>query len=216
MRNPKPWMAHVVQLALGAFMSNLGVNGHTTSWEAHQCDQQFGENESTDIGKSQRLGKEGNARIHMVLAMQPGLAKIIEKVHISRHFERYETDLHIAENACCIDYSDSWSLKWVHWLTKGKSTNSSTTYHGCENMVEFNTGVAWAREPITRIHLRVAQESKIQRLLATLHNTGWMDNRQVCNGCCKAVPITGPCVYWNGIQSLCIMSSLSTMTCSII
>ena len=76
-------MEHVIQLALGAFLSSLGVTGRTKSWEAHERDQQLGENESKDIGKSQRLRKEGNARINKVLAMKPGLAKIIEKVCIS-------------------------------------------------------------------------------------------------------------------------------------
>ena len=76
-------MAHVIQLALGAFMSSLGVKSRTKSWEAHECDQQFGENESIDIGKSQRLRKEGNARIDKVSAMRPGLAKIIQNIHIS-------------------------------------------------------------------------------------------------------------------------------------
>jgi hypothetical protein len=64
-------------------MTNLGVKGSIKSWEAHQRNQQFGEIESIDIGQSQRLRKEGNARINMVSAMRPGLAKIIEKVHIS-------------------------------------------------------------------------------------------------------------------------------------
>jgi len=76
-------MAHIVQLALGAFMSSLGVKGRTKSWKAHERDQQFGENESIDIGKRQRLRKEGNARINKVSAIRPGLAKIIAKVHIS-------------------------------------------------------------------------------------------------------------------------------------
>jgi len=83
LRNHTPCMAHVIQLALGAFMSSLGVKGRTKSWEAHERDQHFGENESIDIGKSQRLRKEGNARINKVSAMKPGLAKIIEKVRIS-------------------------------------------------------------------------------------------------------------------------------------
>jgi phage FluMu protein Com len=56
-------MAHVIQLALGEFMSSLRVKGCPKSWEVHERDQQFGENESTDIRKSQRLRKEGNARI---------------------------------------------------------------------------------------------------------------------------------------------------------
>jgi len=83
LRNHIRCMAHVTQQALGAFMSSLGVKGHTKSWEAHERDQLFGENESMDIGKSQRLRKEGNARINTVSAMRPGLAQIIEKVRIS-------------------------------------------------------------------------------------------------------------------------------------
>jgi len=114
LRNHIPCMAHIIQLALGAFMSSLGVIGCTKSWEAHERDQQFGENESIDIEKSQRLWDEGNARINKVSAMKPGLAKIIEKVRISRYFDSAETDLHLAENACCIDYADTWSLKRVH------------------------------------------------------------------------------------------------------
>jgi len=111
LRNHISCMAHVIQLALGAFMSSLGVKGRTKSWEAHERDQQFGENESIDIGKSQRLRKEGNARINKVSAMKPGLAKIIEKVPISLCLGSPEIDLHMAENACCIDYTDTWSSK---------------------------------------------------------------------------------------------------------
>jgi hypothetical protein len=83
LRNHIPCMAHVIQLAVGAFMSSLCLKGRTKSWEAHERDQQFGENESIDIGKSQRLRKEGNARINKVSAMRPGLAQIIENVCIS-------------------------------------------------------------------------------------------------------------------------------------
>jgi hypothetical protein len=81
-------------------MSSLGVKGCTESWETHERDQQFAENEITDIGKSQRLQKEGNARINKVSVMRPGIVKIIEKVRISTHYESAETDLHIAENTC--------------------------------------------------------------------------------------------------------------------
>jgi hypothetical protein len=89
-------MAHAIQLALGAFLSSLGVKGGTKSWEAHERDQQFGENESKDFWKSQRLRKEGNDRVNKVSAMRPGLAKIIGKVCISTYYESAETDLHIA------------------------------------------------------------------------------------------------------------------------
>jgi hypothetical protein len=83
LRNHIPCMAHIIQLGLGAYMSSLGEKGRTKSWEAHERDQQFGANESIDNGKSQRLRKQGNARINKVSAMKPGLAKIIEKVRIS-------------------------------------------------------------------------------------------------------------------------------------
>jgi hypothetical protein len=66
LRNHIPCIAHVIQVALSAFMSSLGVKGRTKSCEAPERDQQFGENESIDIGKSQSLRNEGNARINMV------------------------------------------------------------------------------------------------------------------------------------------------------
>jgi hypothetical protein len=81
--NHIPRMAHIIQLASGAFMSSLSVKGRTKCWEAHERDQQFGENESRDIGKSQRPGKEGKARINKLSTMKPGFAKIIDKVPIS-------------------------------------------------------------------------------------------------------------------------------------
>jgi hypothetical protein len=93
-------MVHIIQLALGAFISSLSVKGCTKSCKALECDQQCGENESIHIGKSQGLRKEGNARIISVSAMRPSLAKIIEKVHVCRYFESPETDLYIAEDAC--------------------------------------------------------------------------------------------------------------------
>ena len=36
MRSHIPCMAHVLQLALGAFISSLGVKCHTKSWEAQE------------------------------------------------------------------------------------------------------------------------------------------------------------------------------------
>jgi len=113
-RYHRPCMAHVIQLALGDFMSSLFVKGRTKSWEAHERDPQFGENDSIDIGKSERLRKEGNAGTNKMSAMKRGVEKIMEKVRIGRYFESAETDLDKAENACCIDYANTWSLKRVH------------------------------------------------------------------------------------------------------
>jgi hypothetical protein len=142
LRDHVPCTALVEQLALGPFMSNLGVKGSTKSWEADERDQQFGENEKIDFGKSQRLRKEGNARISKVSAMKPGLGKIIEKVRISRYFPSPEIDLRIAENACCIDYADTWSPKQVHGLSKSQSPNRGTSDYGCEDTLELNIEIA--------------------------------------------------------------------------
>jgi len=57
--------------------------------------------------------------------MKSGLAKIIEKVRISRYSENSETDHHIAANASCFDYVDTQSLKRVYRLSKSQSTNPS-------------------------------------------------------------------------------------------
>jgi len=189
LRNHIPCMAHDIQLALGAFMNSLGEKGRTKSWEAHERNQQFGENESIDIGKSQRLRKEGNARINKVSAMKPGLAKIIEKVCISWYFESPEADLHIAENACCINYIDTWLPKRVHWLSKSQSLHCGTSYYGCEDTLELCTGVTQSLLPPTGIHLRVASNPEIRSLSAIIHNSGWMDDCQVCHGSVEAISI---------------------------
>jgi hypothetical protein len=66
------WMAHVIQLAIGVFKSSVGVTGRTKSWEAHQRDPQFGEHQSIDTEKSQRLRNKGKSRINQGSAMKPG------------------------------------------------------------------------------------------------------------------------------------------------
>jgi hypothetical protein len=39
-------MVPVMELAVSAFMSSLSVQGRSKSWETHERDQQFGENEA--------------------------------------------------------------------------------------------------------------------------------------------------------------------------
>jgi len=128
----------------------------------------------------------------MVSAMRPGISKIIEQVRISRYFESPETDLHIAENACCIDYADTWSSKRVHWLSKSHSLHPRTSDYGYEVMLEPDTGHAPAHLPITGIHTRVAPHFKVQWLPATLHNTTWIDHREDCHGSIEVIPILDP------------------------
>jgi len=138
LRSLIPCMAQVIRLDVAVFISSLGVIRHSKSWEAHECDQKCGENESPDIGKCPRRRKEGDATISKVSAMRPGWAKIIKKAHISRHLESPATDLHIAANACCIDYPDTWSSKWVHCLSNTQCTNRSITNYGWENWIKFD------------------------------------------------------------------------------
>jgi len=109
-----------------------------------------------DIGKSQRLQNEGNARINKVSAMRPGLAKIIEKVRISTYFQTSENDFHKAENACWIDCADTWTSKQFDWLSKYQSPDRSNTHYGCEDTLELVSAVAQAHLPIAWIHNRVA------------------------------------------------------------
>jgi hypothetical protein len=47
-------MAQAIQLSLGASMIGLGVKGSTNSCGAGQWHQQYRENDSTNIGKSER------------------------------------------------------------------------------------------------------------------------------------------------------------------
>jgi len=143
--------------------------------------------ESIDICKSQRLRTEGNARIIKVSAIRSGLAMIIKKVYTSNHSETLETDLNVAWTASCIDYTDTWSLKRVHSLSNRQSTTCGTTNCGCEDTVEFNSAVGWASQPIMRIPLQVAQETRIQRLLATLYITERIDCCQLHHGTSKAM-----------------------------
>jgi len=163
---------------------------------------------------SQRLRKEGNVRINTMSAMRPGLAKIIMKVRISRHFTRPETDLHRAENACCIDYADTRWSKRVHCQSKRKSTDHSTTYYGCENIVEYDTGVAWEILPSKRIHTWVSQDSNIPWLPATIHHTGKNGPSSRTSWKFEGQSNTGPSGCRKGISLLCIQLSLCPMTCS--
>jgi len=187
-----PCMAHIIQLAFGVFMSSLSVKGCTKSWEAHERNQQFGENESIDNGKSQRLRKEVNARINKVSATKPGLANIFQKLRILWHFGSPEIDLHIVENACRIDYADTWSSKRVHWLSNCQSSQRGSADYGCEDMLKFNSAVARARLPTTGIHRRVAAKSNIHWLPASIHNSRWVDHCAVCDGSIEAIVILDP------------------------
>jgi len=147
---------------------------------------------SIDIVKSQWVWKEGNAKINQVSAMTPGLAKIIEKVCISWYFESRETDLHLVENAYCIDYSVTWSSKWFYWLSKSQSPSCGTSDYACEDSWELYTRISQAGLPITGIHTLVASKPKIHWIPATAHNSRWMEDCEVCGGRIDAITILDP------------------------
>jgi hypothetical protein len=116
-------MLHDIQHAFGAFRSSLSVQCRKKSWVAYVCNQQFSGDDIIDIGRRQTLQKESNAGINKVLAMRPGLAQITGKVGISNIFASAEPDLHMAENACHLDYVDTWSAKQVHLPSRSQSAN---------------------------------------------------------------------------------------------
>jgi len=118
----------------------------------------------------------------------------------------------MAENACCIEYADTWSSKRVHWLSKCQSPHHSTTNYGCKDTMELEARVGCAGQLITRIFPRVAPKSNILWSEPTFHNTGWMDECGVYHGSIEAIPILDPCECRRGIQSHCIMLSQSITT----
>ena len=144
--------------------------------------------------------------------MRPGLAKIIEKVRISTYYESAETDLHIAENACCIDYADTWMLKRVHWLSKSQSLDRITTHYGCEDTLKTRHWrcssvptdcVNSPRSCLKTQSIATTSCSPQLRMSKLLSSMWW-----IFNGRSGA----GPFGCRNGIPLLCITSSLSTMT----
>jgi hypothetical protein len=54
-RNHIQRMTQIIRPASGALMSSLAAKGRTKAWKAHERHQQYGENESIDNWKSQRL-----------------------------------------------------------------------------------------------------------------------------------------------------------------
>jgi hypothetical protein len=104
-------------------------------------------------------------------------------------FESPETDLHIAGNSCCIDCTDTCSEIRVYWLSNSPCPNYCTSEYGCDDLLEFNTGVTQVGLPIMGIHLWVASKSKIHWIPATVHNSRWMDDHEVCHGSIEDTPI---------------------------
>ena len=124
--------------------------------------------------------------------MRPGLAKIIEKVRISWYFESPEADIDKADNACCINYANTWLPKGVYWLLKSQSPHCSTSDYGCEDTLGLYSCVTRAHLPLTGIHQWVTSEPKIRWISATIHNSGWMDDCQVCHRRIEAILILDP------------------------
>jgi hypothetical protein len=86
-------------------------------------------------------------------------------------FETSDTDFHIAEDACGINYADTCLLKRVHRLSKSQSLHRSTYEYGCVDMLELSTGFDQACLQIIGIRIRLALKSKLQWVLATFHNS---------------------------------------------
>jgi len=107
-------------------------------------------------------------------------------------FESPGIDLHIAENACGIDYADTWSSERIHWLSKSQSSSRGTTDYGFEDTLKLSCGVAQAWQLIRVIHSWVAPKSKIHWLPATFNTSRGMDHCEVCHGSIEAIWIYDP------------------------
>ena len=121
--------------------------------------------------------------------MKPGLAKTIEKVRISWYFECPEADFHLAENTSCINCANTWSPKRVTWLSRSQSQHCSSSDYGCVDKWELYSGVGQERLLLTGSHTWVASKPKIQRIPAAIHNSGWMDDFEVCHVSIDAILI---------------------------
>ena len=64
-------------------------------------------------------------------------------------------------NACWISNANTSLSKLVHALSKIQRPHHSSTDYGYDDMLDFDTAVAWASPPIQRIHPGVAAEWKI-------------------------------------------------------
>jgi len=74
----------------------------------------------------------------------------------------------------------------------GQSPHCSTSDYGSEDTLGLYTGVARVHLPFTGIRMLVASKPTIQWILATIHNSGWMDDCQVCHGSIEAISILDP------------------------
>jgi len=186
-----PSMEHVIQPAQGAFMTSLGVKRCTKSWEAWAQSPIWREWKCRHWEESKTL-KRGQCKNQSGVGHETRFSKDNWESMYFKIFWKSWNDLDIAESACSIDYADTWLTKRVHWLSKTNSLHRSTTNFVCEDIMELDTGVAWASLPISEIQPQVTAKSKLQWLLATLHNTGWMNHCQVHHGSFESFPILNP------------------------
>ena len=75
-QNHIPCMAHVIQLALAAFMKSLGIQGRNRSWEDGVRDAL-----TEEQGGKKKMGR---CRIGKIEILKAGFNKIIEKVRARR------------------------------------------------------------------------------------------------------------------------------------
>jgi len=103
-----------------------------------------------------------------------------------------QTDICIAANAWGIDYADTGSPRFDYWLSKSSRTHRHAPSINVKPQWNSTLELQVRADEIMAIHPRVAQESKICGVLATLHNTRQMAYHQVRYGSLKAILILDP------------------------
>jgi hypothetical protein len=125
-------MAYNIQAFLNASMSPLGIKSCTTTWDAYEHNQQFGENHTMHIGKSHRVQKDGKDRINIMSAMRSGLAEKMRNFIFQQILKLLDW---MSDTHTC-------SLRQVRCLSISENAHRSTAYARCEDTVEFDAGLA--------------------------------------------------------------------------
>ena len=154
-RNHIPCMAHVIQLALGSFISCLAVNGFTRSWEGHERNHQLGENERIYIGKSQRIRQEGHVQMNKMLAIKSVLVKIIwESMYFVIFWKSWNWISYTRE---CVLYWLRWHLLVEMCSVTVKKRHSTSGYYilcmwryiGIRNLTSFSKPTNYKNSPVS-------------------------------------------------------------------
>jgi len=213
--NNIPSMAHIMQLALSAIRSSLGVQGHTKSWQAHELNQPYGENEAGHwqgskttkwgqcsnqqaVGYETRFSKDNWESMYFKLFW-----KSWNGPSYSRECLLYWLRWHLVVENSLLDVNKPESPSWCYLVRMWSQAGSR---HCC-----------WLSEP-PDYENSLTSGSRNQNPVSTSHSSQHRMRRPLSSTSWKfrGHSITGHCGYRKGIRSHCITLSQSPLTHSVI